>query len=1094
MSHRHFFSSLSVRIPGILFALFLSVHGLPAERQGYYREPALRGDTLIFVSEGDLWKVSVNGGSAVRLTTHPGRESGPVLSPDGTLVAFTAEYEGPTEIYTMPLSGGLPVRRTFEGRFCTAAGFHPDGRLVYATQAHSGLPDTRLHLLDLATGEREPIPLAQAAQGTWTADRSSLVFTRLSKQSSHTKRYTGGTAENLWRFSPGAEAVPLTDDYPGTSAHPMTWGTRIAYLTDRGGSMNLWSMNPDGTDLRQHTRHLELDVKSPALDGDTVVYQLGADLRRHNLVTGEDTVIPITLPSDFDQMRERWVKNPMDYVTSVHLSPDGDRLVLTARGEVFVVPVKAGRLAEITRKPGVRYRQARFMPDGQTLVALSDETGEVEVWTLPANGIGEPKALTADGKVLRWDAVPSPDGKWIAHHDKDWELWMLETATGRHERIDVSRRGNFNQLAWSPDSRRLAYVVEAPNSFRRIRVYDTVERSHFDVTSDRYNSGSPEWDPRGKWLYFFSDRHFRSLVSSPWGDYQPEPFFDRRTLLYQVALVPGLKSPFRPRHELDPRDDPKPAEGKQADETPAVQVEIVREGIQERIYPVPLENGNHDGLGILEKRILFISSPDRHRGKWDLMALAISDDEPKPEVLVPDIEGYDLSADGKKLLVRKDKSLYVIASDAAAPAKLDKAKVDLNGWTFSLDPREEWEQMFIEAWRLERDYFYDRGLHNVDWDAVRQRYQPLVGRVSDRAELSDLIAQMVSELSALHIFVRGGDLRSGTDQVQPASLGAGLERDAQGFRITHLPLHDPDRPELRSPLRDPELDLAVGDVITHVDGVSAAGVPDLGQLLRNRAGRQVRLSILDGGTRESRDVIAVPITTAEAADRRYHEWQYTRRLQVEEASRGRFGYVHLRSMGPEDMAQWTREFYPAFNREGLIIDVRHNRGGNIDSWILEKLLRRAWFYWQGRTGDPYWNMQYAFRGHMVVLVNEWTASDGEAFAEGFRRLGLGKLIGTRTWGGEIWLTSSNFLVDRGIATAAEFGVFGPEGEWLIEGHGVDPDVVVDNLPHATFTGVDRQLEAAIAHLEQRLAEDPIPVPTPPPGPDKSLRWFLERGR
>jgi tricorn protease len=354
----------------------------------------------------------------------------------------------------------------------------------------------------------------------------------------------------------------------------------------------------------------------------------------------------------------------------------------------------------------------------------------------------------------------------------------------------------------------------------------------------------------------------------------------------------------------------------------------------------------------------------------------------------------------------------------------------------------------------------------------------------------------VAELSALHIFVRGGDQRSGDDKVQPASLGANLVRDEGkgGLRITHIPLSDPDRPELRSPLRSPELDVATGDVIIHIDGALTLSTPDPGALLRNKAGRQVRIGLVDGETGEKRDTMVVPITQGQAADRRYHEWEYTRRLLVESKGEGKLGYLHLRAMGGSDIAQWAREFYPVFNREGLVIDVRHNRGGNIDSWILEKLLRRAWFYWQGRTGEPYWNMQYAFRGHIVVLCDEWTASDGEAFSEGFRRLGLGKLIGTRTWGGEIWLTSSNVLVDRGIATAAEFGVYGPEGEWLIEGHGVEPDIVVDNLPHATFKGEDAQLDAAIAHLLDLIEKEPVVVPPPPDGPDKSRGRFLEDAR
>ena len=360
--------------------------------------------------------------------------------------------------------------------------------------------------------------------------------------------------------------------------------------------------------------------------------------------------------------------------------------------------------------------------------------------------------------------------------------------------------------------------------------------------------------------------------------------------------------------------------------------------------------------------------------------------------------------------------------------------------------------------------------------------------MTTRAELSELIGRAVGELSALHTSVRGGDHRQGPDDVDVASLGARLARDAEagGYRIDHIYRSDPDYPDERSPLADPDLGVAAGDLILAINGVDALSVPHAGALLRNQAGRQVRLRVRSGATGQERDLIAVP--AAGERSLRYRDWEYSRRLVVEERGDKRIGYVHLRAMGGRDLTAWYRQFYPVFNRQGLILDVRHNSGGNIDSILLEKLLRRAWFYWKGRVEEPYWNMQYAFRGHMVVLCNERTASDGEAFAEGFRRLGLGQVIGTRTWGGEIWLSSANRLSDGGIARAPMCGVYGPEGEWLIEQHGVEPDIVVDNLPHATFEGRDAQLEAAVDHLLAAIESDPRAVPEPPPYPDLSFAY------
>jgi tricorn protease len=362
----------------------------------------------------------------------------------------------------------------------------------------------------------------------------------------------------------------------------------------------------------------------------------------------------------------------------------------------------------------------------------------------------------------------------------------------------------------------------------------------------------------------------------------------------------------------------------------------------------------------------------------------------------------------------------------------------------------------------------------------------MVDRVTTRAELSDLIGRFVGELSALHTSVRGGDMREGDDDIRVASLGARLIRseDKGGYVIDYIYQGDPDYPDVRSPLDHPELNVSTGDVIEHVNGVSTLSVPHIGALLRHQAGEQVRLGIQSAQSGERKDVIVEPLSSENSL--RYRDWEYSRRLEVDEQAAGKIGYVHLRAMGSNDLSQWYREFYPVFNRQGLIIDARHNRGGNIESFILEKLMRQAWMYWKVRDKKPYWNMQYAFRGHMVVLVDENTASDGEAFADGFRRLGLGKVIGKRTWGGEIWLSSANRLTDGGLARAPMMGVYGPEGEWLIEGHGLEPDIEVDNLPHATFNGKDAQLEAAIQYLLEEIKKDPREVPAPPAFPDKSF--------
>jgi tricorn protease len=1089
--------------------------------KGYYRFPAIHGDTLIFTAESDLWRVSAKGGVAQRLTTHPGMESFAALARDGKTVAFTAEYEGAAEVYIMPLEGGVPTRLTFDGIGKRVAGWTPEGRVLYATTSYSTLPNWQLATVDPKSTESRVLPLAQANQGVYEPDGKRLFFTRLPKQGSSTKRYQGGTTENLWSFTEGdAEAAPLTADFKGTSRNPMWWKGRVYFATDRDGVMNLWSMKTDGKDLKQHTRHKDHDVNTPALDEGRIVYQHGADLRLLDIASGKDTLLDIRLASDFDQQREKWVKKPMDYLTAANLSPTGDRLVLTARGQVFVAPVEQGRFVEVPRKTEVRYRNARFMPDGKTLLAQTDETGEVEFCELPANGSGAAKLLTTNGSVFRFQGVPAPDGKRIAWADKDRKFWVHEIESGKTTLILETPRGQVEDFAWAPDSQWIAFTHAASNSVAQIMVYNVTNGALTAVTSDRVESYSPAWAPDGKWLYFLSDRELRSLVGSPWGPRQPDPYFTETTKIYALALVKDAKWPFRPKDELqaekteekkeekqeDKKDEKKDAvtkakieekeeakNGKKPETKPeakekAKPVVIEWEGLAARLHEVPVPAGNHGGLEVTAKHLLWGARDTGFGGKAHLKQLEITNKDPKPKTLVEDVGSYQLSGDGKKLLIRKGDTYHVIAADAAAPAKLED-KVNLDGWMFSLTPREEWRQIYTEAWRMMRDYFYDRGMHGVEWRAMHAKYLPLVDRVSDRAELSDLISEMVGELSTLHIAVRFGDRRESPDQINPASLGARLERDAAGggWRVNRVYRADPDYPAQLAPLAQPGVEVGEGDMITAINGreLRNGASPDL--LLRNQAGKQVLLEIKPRGGGTNRLVIAKPVSLGRDADLRYDEWELTRRELTEKLGGGQIGYVHLRAMGSEDIAQWARGFFPVYNRQGLIIDVRHNNGGNIDSWILTKLLRKAWFYWQPRTGEPYWNMQFAFRGHVVVLCNERTASDGEAFSEGFKRLGLGKVIGTRTWGGEIWLSAQRWLVDSGMATAAEFGVYGPEGEWLVEGHGVDPDMVVDNLPHETFKGRDAQLEAGVKHLQELIAKDPRPVPAAPKYPDKSYK-------
>jgi len=673
---------------------------------GYYRQPSLRGEVIVFVAEGDLWSVAAAGGQAGRLTTHLATERWPAISPDGRTIAFVAQYEGPTEVYTMPIEGGRPTRRTYGIDNARVAGWTGDDEILFSTDVFSTLPNWPLVRLDVSTpgdaGDTTLVPLAQAADGCYDDRGQTLYFTLLPFQGSHTKRYRGGTAQNIWRFAAGdAEATPLTADYDGTSKKPMWWRGRVYFVSDRDDTMNLWSMTPQGSNLRQHTTHDGWDVKTPSLDGGRIVYQLGADLHMYDIAAGRHRRLEITLETDLDQTREHWITEPMDYLTAAHLSPDGDRVVLTARGRVFVAPARQGRFVEAARQEGVRYRAGRFTADGEHLLALSDETGEVELWTLPANGVGAGEQLTREARVLRWEGIPSPDGRWVAHDDKNQRLFLYDLENKSDRKIDESPIDGFRDLAWSHDGKWLAYVAQADNLFRHIRIYGVDEGKIVHATTDRYDSYSPAWSPDGAWLYFLSDRNLRSIVGSPWGSYQPEPYLDKKTRLYHLALQTGLRSPFAPQDELHDEKDEAEAEDEVEDEDDedgddddsATSVVIELDGLQSRLHEVPLPAGNYSNLRVNDET-LFWQSRSAGADEASLESAKIARIDVEAKTIAEDVGTWELSQDGKKILLRKDDKLYIIDAKPGK-AKLDKKKVDLSRWKLSIEPRQEWRARLL---------------------------------------------------------------------------------------------------------------------------------------------------------------------------------------------------------------------------------------------------------------------------------------------------------------------------------------------------------------------------------------------------------------
>lgn len=1067
------------------------------QQKGYYRTPALRGNTVVFTAEGDLWKYDLNSNQSMRLTSNEGVEQNPVISPDGRQVAFAAQYEGAAEVYLMDINGGVPKRLTYDlsGGSLYLSGWTKDGKILYRSDAQSSLPTPQLFKIDPVSLKKETIPLWQASMGCYDDD-GMLYFTRFPNQGSKTKRYKGGFIEQIWKFNGKQEAQNLTVDFEGTSTSPMYYNNRIYFLSDRDGTMNLWSADKDGKNIKQQTFSKGWDLQSPAIDGQHIVYQKGADIYLYDIGSNTEKLLNINLVSDFNQRKARWIKSPVNSISFSDISPKGTYVAIVSRGRLFVSPAKSDRWVEITRKSGIRVREVHFIDD-KSIAVLSDQGGEYEIWKVNSDGSGDAQQLTKGSKTIISSFSVSPNGKYIAYNDKNDTLRIAEAATGAIKFVYGKAYAGINELSWSPNSTFLNISQNIENLNVQISVIDTRTMKMTAVTTERLNSYSASWSADGKWLYFLSERNLHSVTRSPWGQRQPEPYYTKTTNIYAMALDAGAKFPFLQTDSwltdsvfvtVDKQGTTKTQ--KVSKKKPTVEPAKVYDwqAAQKQLFKVPVKSANIGSLYAINGFLYWLDAgAEGEEDGGKIYALKISESKKyEPTEVATGVTNFVPSANGKKLLVHFKNKVMAVIDAEGGKADIEKSKVELNNWSFAINPQQDWQEMFNDAWRMMRDYFYDRDLHKVDWLAVKEHYETLLPRVTDRYELDDLLSQMVGEISALHTFVYGGEKRTTPDNIQIGMLGAKLNKTDEGFSIAHVYQSDPDF-EFSSPLNKPELRIKEGDVITEINNVPLKDVSNVGELLANKINIPVKLTLTDKAGKKYEQVVK-PLSPRDAFNLRYGEWEYATRLKVDSTSNNQIGYVHLKAMTGDDMDDFVKQFYPIFNRKGLILDVRQNHGGNIDSWVLEKLLRKAWMYFQSRSGGPTWNMQYAFRGPMVILCDQQTASDGEAITEGFRRLGLGKVIGMRTWGGEIWLSSDNLLVDQGIATAAEMGVFGLEGKWLIEGRGVEPDIEVDNLPYETFKGKDKQLETAIKYLQQQIKEHPVADPVAPKHPDKSFKY------
>ncbi len=1109
---------------------------------GMLRYPDISGTTITFVYANDIWTVPREGGSATPLASPPGPESFPRFSPDGRAIAFVGNYDGNRDIYTVPTEGGLPARLTHHPETETLCDWTADGRLLFFTNGLAGLArQTQLFTVPPQGGLPVKLPVPYGANGAISPDGQWLAYTPHTIDHRTWKRYRGGMATDIWLFNLLDNTSKRITDWEGTDSQPMWHDNRVYYMSDAGPEhrLNIWAYDVARGSRTQVTKHTEYDVKWPAVGPGSsgrgeIVYQLGPQLSVLDLASGKSRSVPVRIPGDRPTIRPHDV-DASKFIQNVGISATGKRAVIQARGDIWTVPAKHGSPLNLTRSSGIAEREPAWSPDGKSIACFSDATGEYELYTISADGKGEAKRLTSDGACVRFAPVWSPDSKHIAFTDKTGKAFLHSLDGGETKLIDTDPYAQARRLSWSHDSAWIAFARTDENRLGAIWVYHVPTTERHRVTAGRFNDSVPTFDREGKYLAFASARKF---AQPTYGDVDTTFVYSGTEVLVLMPLRAEVGSPWAPKSDDEGAEDEKEDDDKKDEETnksksekkddkgekPDEGTEAKKEdnekkdekdekkegddkkekkkieplvielaGMEERALLVPVESGifsdlsfNHEGKLIYMRR-----PPGGREGKSSIKIFDLGDEEKKEKAIVDEADGYFISADGKKLLIRKAETMAIV--DAAADQKLDKP-LSLTGMTVSIDPRAEWRQIFMEAWRIKRVYFYDPHMHGVDWLKVRDQYSPLLEDCASREDVSYVIGEMISELNVGHAYVRGdGDVEP-QPKVSVGLLGADYELHEGAYRIAKIHQGAAWDADARSPLSRPGLNVKQGDYLLAVNGVPVDVTKNPWAAFQGLAGKTVRLTVsakpaLDDTARE---VLVEPLETEVSL--RYRSWVERNRAYVEGKTGGQVGYLHVPSTGIDGQNELFRQFFGQIDKQALIIDERWNSGGQIPTRFIELLNRPVTNYWAVREGRDWVWPPDSHQGPKCMLVNGLAGSGGDCFPYYFRKTKLGKLIGRRTWGGLVGISGNPSLIDGGQTWAPTFAFYETDGTWGVEGHGVDPDIEVVDDPALMIDGGDPQLDKAIEQMLAELERTPYKPPTRPAYPDRTGMGLRDEDR
>lgn len=1098
------------------------------------RFPDVCGESVAFCYGGDLWKAPLSGGEASRLTAHPGQEFFPKFSPDGKWIAFTGQYDGDEQVYVIPACGGEPRQLTWyptpgpnaprRGYDCQVMGWTPDGKSVMfrSGRMSNGVDSlTRLFLVPLEGGLPEPLPMPSAGAGDIAPDGNRIVYSPLFRDFRSWKRYQGGWAQYLIIYDRDADEYKPIPTTPRTDRDPMWAGGTVWFVSDRDGTLNLYRYDQASDTVEKKTEYSDWDVRWASSDGNTkIVYEVGGALKYFDTLSNQESDIVITVPTDALDARPVRL-DAGKHLEYFELAPGSKRALFAARGDIWTVPLENGVTRNLTRTSGVHEREPVWSKDGKRIAFLSDETGEDQVWVMDQFGKNKCQITDVMTSMLN-DLVWSPDSRKLAVRDAKNNLYALieKDAEGdipsSFEQVQVAHNTSGTDFSevWSPDGRYLAYNLQNGVDYNTIYIWDSVSGETHQVTDELFDNFSPAWSPDGDVLYFLGSREFHPQISCVEWNFAG----NRMTGIFGITLRPDVKNPFAPRSDEaevadsdsdekadSGKDEVKESEEKQEDaetaengdadessetaenadtekkeEEKKAEKEIAFDGLGKRVFRVPVDSGNYRHLTAADGFLFWQSSSAPYYGRDEetpdkIMAYDLK--KQKEECYAEDAPVFTLSPDGGKIIYRQDG--FKVGDAGLSPGEAKSVSTEL---MTTVNPREEWNEIFKEVWRRYRDYFYVSNMHGCDWQAIGDRYRTLLPYVAHRSDLNYILTEMIAELNCGHTYIEGGDF---TIPKRPVYGLAGalfvLDRCANRYRIAKIYTGQNEEPKYRSPLTEPGVGAEVGDYVLSIDGEELWGNDNPYRLLRDKTKMVTWKVSKNADGAEAREITYKPI--ANEANLRYLEFVLTSRDRVLNATDGKVGYIHIPDMGAEGSYEFIKWYYPQRQMDGLIIDDRNNGGGNISQWVLMRLAQKVLGTRLGNDRDTPETYPYnACAARMVCLINETSASDGDIFPYYFREAGLGPIIGKRSWGGVVGISSRGPLLDGGTVYVPLSATNAPDGEYIIEGHGVDPDIEVWQDPKAVDAGRDPQLERGIEEVLRRIKADPPVRPVRPADP------------